>query len=68
MNPMFNMFGNTPFSNFANMMNQYNQFKSTFSGDPQAKVQELLKSGQMTQSQFDQLSQMAQLFRQLMGR
>lgn len=63
MNPMFNMFGN-----FANLMNQYNQFKSTFQGDPQAKVQELLKSGQMTQNQFDQLSQMAQLFRQIMGR
>ena len=72
-NPLFNMFGNPgqntqsngPFSNLANVMNQFNQFKSTFQGDPQQKVQELLKSGHMSQEQFDQLSGMAQVFRSL---
>lgn len=71
-NPLFNMFGPSqnqplpgPFGNVANVINQFNQFKSTFYGDPQQKVQELLNSGQMTQEQFNQLSQMAQTFKQL---
>lgn len=62
-NPFFNPFG-MPFGN--NVMNQFNQFRSTFQGDPQQKVQELLNSGQMTQAQYQQLSQMAQVFQQLM--
>lgn len=62
MNP-FNSFG---LNNFGNMMNQFNQFRSTFQGDPQQRVQELLNSGQMSQQQFNQLSNMAQLFRMLM--
>lgn len=69
-NPLFNLFGNNqmggPFGNVANMMNQFNQFKSTFQGNPQQKVQDLLNSGEMSQEQFNQLSSMAQLFRQLM--
>lgn len=51
---------------FANMMSQFNRFKQNFSGDPQAQVQQLLDSGQMTQSQFNQLSQMATQFQNMM--
>lgn len=72
MNPLFNMFGNQqgpgPFNNMAQVINQFNQFKSTFQGDPQQKVQELLNSGQMSQDQFNQLSNMAQMFQTLLGR
>ena len=73
MNPFYNpsmipngmMPGNNfgPFGNVMNMMQQFNQFRSTFQGNPQQKVQELLSSGQMTQEQFNQLSNMAQQFR-----
>lgn len=68
MNPLFNMFGNQhgPFNN--NIINQFNQFQSTFQGDPKQKVQELLNSGQMSQEQFNQLSNMAQVFQTLLGR
>jgi len=38
---------------------------NNFRGDPRQKVQELLQNGQMTQEQFNQLSQMAD---QLTGR
>lgn len=69
-NPLFNMFGNNsnggPFTNVTQLMNQFEQFKSTFQGDPQQKVQELMNSGQMSQEQFAQLSSMAQTFQQLM--
>lgn len=66
---LFSMFGRQqpPMnSGVANMMSQFNQFKNTFSGDPKAKVQELLNSGQMTQQQFQQLSQAATQFQNMM--
>lgn len=66
---LFSMFGRQqpPMnSGVANMMSQFNQFKNSFSGDPKAKVQELLNSGQMTQQQFQQLSQAATQFQNMM--
>ena len=53
-NPFFNQNSptpqmNNPFGNMANMMSQFQQFKSNFQGDPRQKVQELLNSGRMTQ-------------------
>lgn len=72
MNPLFNMFGNQsangPFGNMNQVINQYNQFKSNFQGDPKQQVQNLLNSGQMSQEQFNQLSNMAQAFQALLGR
>ena len=40
-------------------MNQFNQFRNTFQGDPKQQVQQLLNSGRMSQNQYNQLSQMA---------
>lgn len=37
------------------MIQQFNEFQKTFQGDPKAKVQELLNSGQMSQAQFNEL-------------
>lgn len=70
-NPLFNLLGQNPqnggpFGNLQGLMAQFNNFKSTVQGDPQKQVQELLNSGQMTQAQFDQLSQAAQAFQKLM--
>ena len=66
------MFGNqqAPMMNngLLGMMNQFNQFKQNFVGDPKQQVQQLLDSGQMTQQQFNQLSQAATQFQQMMGR
>ena len=67
---LFNMFGKqNPFINnngFINMMNQFQEFKQNFSGDPQQQVQQLLNSGQMSQQQFNQLSTMATQFQNMM--
>ena len=70
-NPLLNMFGPNlqnggPFGNLMGLMNQFNNFRNSFQGDPEQKVKELLNSGQMTQAQFDQLSQMAQQFQNMM--
>lgn len=66
---LFNMFGKqqSPMnSGFANMMSQFNKFKEDFRGNPQQQVQQLLNSGQMTQEQFNQLSQAATQFQNMM--
>lgn len=62
-----------PLNNLINQPNnailqQFENFKRSFQGDPQQKVQELLNSGRMTQQQFNQLSQMAQQFQRMFRR
>lgn len=55
-------------NNPMNMLQQFQTFASKFAKmqkDPRQTVQELLNSGQMTQQQYNQLSQMAS---QIMGR
>ena len=54
--------------NMMQMMRRFNEFRKTFSGDPKQQVQELLNSGRMTQSQYNELQNMARQFAALMGR
>lgn len=80
-NPLFNRFGQNgsnfipgnqaqqgPLGNMMGLMGKFQQFRNTFRGDPRAQVQQLLESGQMTQEQFNQLSQMAQQFQNMIKR
>ena len=64
-NPLFNDLNNSfninPMNNF---LNQFNNFRSTFNGDPEAQVKQLIQSGQMSQQQFEQIAQMANQLRQ----
>lgn len=42
------------------MLEEFNKFKASMQGkDPQAMVQELIRTGRMSQQQFNQLAQMA---------
>jgi len=53
------------FGNMQNMMAQFNQFRQQIQQqgiNPQQQVMELLKSGKMSQQQFEQLKQMANMF------
>ena len=54
------------FGGFQQMMNQFNQFRNSLQGNPQQIVQGLLQSGRMSQAQFNQLSQMASQFKNLL--
>lgn len=56
-----------PFGNMQRMMQQFQQFKQQFSGDPKQKVQEMLNSGQLSQNQLNQAMQMAKQFQQFLG-
>jgi len=62
-NSIYNMLGNNysmpQLNNAMNILKQFNQFKSTFQGDPQRQVQELVNSGRMSQAQLNQYMQMA---------
>ena len=44
------------------MMQQFQQFRNTFSGNPQQMVQQMLQSGQITEAQLQQATQMAKQF------
>lgn len=65
-NSIFSIIGNNmPIGNMGIALQQFEQFKRTFYGDPKARVQQLLNSGAMTQAQFNQLSQMANQFQRM---
>lgn len=57
-NPLFNQFGNIPNNPMVEFMNDFNRIKQTIR-DPKQEVQNLLNSGQMSQQDFNRLSQMA---------
>lgn len=65
-NNLFNQFGrqNNPFEQLAQ---QARDFQKQFNGNPRQEVERLLQTGQMSQSQFNQYSQIAQQVAQFMG-
>lgn len=63
-NPFFGALGGG--NGFFQMMQQFQQFKANFQGDPKAEVEKLLQSGKLNQQQLNQLQQMAKQFQSLM--
>ena len=53
--PLYESLGNKQPS----IIQQFKQFKESFSGDPKQKVQELLNSGKVSQAQYNRAIQMA---------
>ena len=51
---------------FQQMMQQFQQFRNNFQGDPKQEVEKLLQSGKMSQQQLNQLQAMAQQFQAFM--
>lgn len=68
-NPLFQALGGQmpgPMGQFQRIMQQFQQFKAGFQGDPQQEVQKLLQSGKISQQQLNQLLEMAKQFQNLM--
>lgn len=66
-NPLFNTFGNN--NQFSNLIQQAQAFKRQFANiNPRAEVERLLNSGEMSQQQFNEYSQIAQQVAQMMGK
>jgi vancomycin permeability regulator SanA len=53
--------------NMQAILQQFQQFKSTFRGDPRQQVQSLLNSGKVSQTQYNQAVQMANQLAKMMG-
>jgi len=62
-NPLFNQFGN----NQNNILQQFNRFRSSFRGDPKEQIQQLLNSGRITQEQYNQAVQKANMLKNMLG-
>ena len=62
MNPFFGVMGG---GGRPNMMQQFQQFRANFQGNPKAEVDKLLQSGAMSQQELNQLQSMAKQFEHL---
>lgn len=65
-NPLYQMMGQQMPQN--GLIQRFQQFQQMFRGDPRQQVQQLLNSGKVTQSQYNQAVQMAQQLRGLLGK
>ena len=68
-NPIFNALGGAMpngMGNMGKMIQDLNQFKAMFKGDPKQQVQQLLNSGKVTQEQYNQAVQMANQIQQML--
>lgn len=66
-NPLFNAFGNN--NQFGDLIKQAQDFKKQFGNiNPREEVERLLNSGEMSQAQFNQYSQIAQQVAHMMGK
>ena len=64
-NPIYEQYRETP-NNVTNIMNQFQQFRNNFRGDPKQQVQQLLNSGKISQEQYNRAVQMANQFMKMM--
>ena len=66
-NPLFNMLGgNNQFGNMGGLIQQFQQFKNNFKGDPRQQVQQMLNSGQITQEQYNRAVQQANALQKIL--
>ena len=49
-------------------LQRFNQFRQSFSGNPQQQIQQMLSSGQISQEQYNRAVQQAQGIMRLLGR
>lgn len=57
-NPLYNQFGGGESNPFAQIISEAKRLQNTIA-NPRAEVEKLMRSGQMSQAQFNQLSQTA---------
>lgn len=65
-NPLTNLLGVAPQDTNKSIVEQFKEFKASFKGDPQAKINEMLSSGQITQQQLNEATELAKLIKGMM--
>lgn len=58
---------NNPFANVQQLMQRFNQFRQSFTGNAGQQIQQMMNSGRVNQSQYNQAVQMAQQFSRMFG-
>ena len=56
----------TPTNNMSNLIQRFQQFKNMFNGDPRQQVQQLINSGRVSQTEYNQAVQMANQLQNLL--
>lgn len=66
-NPFYQAMGGNvnPLGNFGQLVQKFQQFKTSFQGDPKAEVEKMLQSGALTQEQLNRAQAMARQFQNL---
>ena len=64
-NPIFQQMN--PMNNIQQVLQRFKQFQQSFHGDARQQVQQLLNSGKVTQSQYDNAVKLAQQLQQIIG-
>lgn len=64
-NPLYQMMNQQTGNN--GLLQRFQQFRQMFQGDPRQQVQQLLNSGKVSQSQYNQAVQMAQQMQKMLG-
>lgn len=68
-NKLFQAMGQSTMPNqFSQMIGEINKFAQTVKGDPRQIVEQMLRSGEMSQSDFNRYAQMAQQIAPFMGK
>ena len=67
-NPFYQAMGGNvnPLGNFGQLVQKFQQFKTSFQGDPKAEVEKMLQSGALTQEQLNLAQAMARQFQNLL--
>ena len=65
-NPLFNQM--QPQNQFTQMMQRFQQFQKSFSGNPAQQIQQMMNSGKISQPMYNQAVQMAQQFSRMFGK
>ena len=66
-NPIYNAMANQN-NPFMQIIQEAQNLKNTFKGNPREEVQKLLNSGELSQADFNRYSQIAQQVMQMMGK
>lgn len=65
MNKLYQQMG--PQNPYQNFINQFEDFRKNFTGNPQEKIQQMLNSGQISQQQYNAAVQKANMLKSLFG-
>lgn len=67
MNPLFRQLNQGQNGMGNDIVSRFNQFRQTFTGNPQEQIQQMLNSGRVSQDQYNRAVQQAQQLAKILG-